>query len=456
MHTASLESMHRYFSAGHTRSCAFRKKQLHLLKGKILSNQEAIDHALYSDLKKGAAESWATETGLVLAEINYLINNLDGLMSVKQAKTNLVNFPSSTRIYHDPLGVVLIIAPWNYPLQLSLLPLAGAIAGGNCVILKPSELAPATSSLIASIIDELFDPQYIRVIEGEGAELIPAMLKSFRFDHIFFTGSKHVGRIIYQEAAAQLIPVTLELGGKSPAIVEADANIPVAARRIVLGKFLNAGQSCIAPDYVLVHASVKQQLESEMIRGIAEFYSSEPQESKDYGRIINLSRFNALEKLMNEGQIVCGGNKDESSLYIAPTIITGINMNAAIMQEEIFGPLLPVLSFETREEAMRIVQLNANPLAFYLFTENENVKEEWIQNIHFGGGCINNTAWHFANHNIPFGGVGSSGIGVYHGKYSFHTFTREKPLLQTPTWIDPKLKYPPFTKKMKWLKFFIR
>ena len=456
MHTDSLESMHRYFMAGHTRPAAFRKKQLQLLKDKLMANLDAIDHALYTDLKKSPAESWATETGLVLAEINYLLNNLDALISPKKTRTNFINFPSTTKIHHDPLGVVLIIAPWNYPLQLCLLPLAGAIAGGNCVVLKPSELAPATSALITQIVSELYDDVNIRVIEGDGAQVIPSMMQYFRFDHIFYTGSTTVGRILYQQAAEKLIPVTLELGGKSPAIVESDANLEVAARRIVLGKFLNAGQTCIAPDYILAHTSIKDKLVTLLKHTIDEFYTKDPSVTNDYGRIINVKRFHALKALMQEGRILHGGDCNEENLYISPTIIGEVNMDSLIMKEEIFGPLLPVLEYNERYEAMQIVQYNPNPLALYLFTENEVAKEQWINSIPFGGGCINNTAWHFANHNIPFGGVGNSGMGSYHGKYSFHNFTREKPVMETPNWIDPSVKYPPFGKKLKLFRFLIR
>ncbi len=452
----SLIEMRHYFDEGRTRSYTFRKKQLEIFRDALLSYREKIDAALFSDLHKSEAEAWATETGLVLGEINYLLKNLRKLMRVKKAGTNFVNFPGVTRVYPDPLGVVLIIAPWNYPVQLLLLPLAGAIAGGNCVVLKPSELAPATSSLLAEMIAKTFDPNYIRLIEGDGAKVIPHMMDAFRFDKLFYTGSTHVGRILYEKAARQLVPVVLELGGKSPAIVESDADLEIAARRIAVGKFLNAGQTCIAPDYVLVHRSAKDALIQKLRHTIVSFYGDDPAASQDYGRLINKNRFDRILALMKEAQVVHGGRSDSESLYVEPTIIDDVDLESSIMNEEIFGPLLPIICFDTHEEAVSIVRRNNHPLALYLFTNDDSIIDSWMQAIPFGGGCINNTAWHYANHNIPFGGVANSGIGSYHGKYSFAAFTRDKPVMQTPTWLDPSIKYPPFTKNLWLLRKLIR
>jgi aldehyde dehydrogenase (NAD+) len=359
-------------------------------------------------------------------------------------------------VYKDPLGVVLIIAPWNYPLQLLLIPLAAAIAGGNCAVLKPSEHAKHTSALIASMIKEIYAEEYIKVVEGDGAEVIPAMMDAFRFDHVFYTGSIPVGRSIYMKAAEKLVPVTLELGGKSPAIVTADADIRVSARRIVLGKFLNAGQTCVAPDYVLVHESAKKLLIHEMINAIEKFYGKDILQSDDYGRIIHRGRFNALKKYLNEGRIAYGGEVKEDELYIAPTILTDVSMNDSVMKEEIFGPVLPVMEFKSLDEARSIIGQNPDPLALYLFTKDVQVKKEWMEELSFGGGCVNNTAWHLANEALPFGGVRNSGMGAYHGRRSFDTFTREKSVLDSPTWLDPDLKYPPFKNKKKLLRFFIK
>lgn len=450
-----LPELRHYFSTGATRSYAFRKQQLLLLKDAIVKYEQDINDALYSDLKKSPEEAYATETGLVLAEISLALKNLHRWMKPRRVLSSLVNLPSSGEILADPLGVVLIIAPWNYPLQLTLIPLAGAIAAGNCVVLKPSESAPATSAIIQKMISEIFSPQYIKVVEGDGATVIPAMMQQFRFDHIFYTGSIPVGRIIYQLAAKALIPVTLELGGKSPAIVENDADIHVSARRIALGKFANAGQTCVAPDYVLVHEDIAEQFISALVKTIQEFFGEDARKSADYGKIINAKRFEQLAAYLKDGEVVYGGITDLSSLYFSPTILKNITAGSAVMKDEIFGPVLPVLRFSTMEEAVNIVKQHPNPLAFYVFTTDTAKEKAWIEQTAFGGGCVNNTVWHFANHRFPFGGIGSSGIGAYHGKYSFKTFTHEKAVMKTPLWFDPAIKYPPFKGKLKWFKRFI-
>jgi len=310
--------------------------------------------------------------------------------------------------------------------------------------------------VIAKIIGAIFSSEYIKVVLGDGASIVPEMMRSFRFDHVFYTGSIPVGKIIYQLAAPALIPVTLELGGKSPTIVEADANLSVAARRIVMGKFLNAGQTCIAPDYLLVHSSIKSQLMDELIKTIAEFYTEDPASGYSYGKIINEKRFEALVSYLAYGRIVTGGQHDKSRLFIAPTIIDSVSLDSPLMKEEIFGPILPVLDFTDIKQALSIIQRNPNPLSFYIFTSSSKKEKEWIESVPFGSGCINNTAWQFANHHLPFGGIGYSGMGAYHGKYTFDVFTHAKPVMKTPTWFDPDLKYPPFKGKMKWFKLFIR
>ena len=451
----SLSSMRDFYNTGATLSYQFRKKQLIAFEQAIKKYDDEINAALYADLKKSKEETWATETGLLMAEIRNAIKNLHKWMKAKKVSTGLVTFPSSAKIYRDPLGVVLIIAPWNYPLQLLLIPLAGAIAAGNCAVLKPSELAPFTEKVVIKIIKETFPENYIKVVSGDGAAVVPEMIKNFRFDHIFYTGSTAVGKEIYKLAANDLVPVTLELGGKSPCIVHEDADIKVAAKRIVLGKFLNAGQTCIAPDYLLVHEKVKDDLLIEMKNAIQKFYTVDPSNSNDYGKIINEKRFNKLKGYLEQGEIFFGGKYDASSLYIEPTILLNVSLDDALMKEEIFGPLLPVLSYNSKQEAMEIVQHNANPLAFYLFTKNKSIEEDWMKKIPFGGGCVNNTVWHFANENLPFGGVGNSGIGAYHGKNTFNLFSHAKPVLKSSTAIDPVLKYPPFKGKMKWFKKLI-
>lgn len=453
---SSLTLLRNYYSSHATKPYAFRKKQLQLLKQILLASEKEIEQALYSDLKKSAEETYATETGLVLMEINVALKNLRHWMEPVAVPTNLVNLPSSSRIYRDPLGVVFIIAPWNYPLQLLLIPLVGAIAGGNCVVLKPSEFSPATAALIEKLITQNFPPAYIRVVKGDGAEVVPAMMRNFRFDHVFYTGSIPVGKIIYQMAAEKLVPVTLELGGKSPAIVCADADINIAAKRIAFGKFINTGQTCIAPDYVLVHNSVKEKFTDKLKNAVIKFYSNDASNNYDYGRIINTKRFEKLVSYLDNGKVVTGGKYDSEKLFIEPTVLNDVPASAPVMQEEIFGPVLPVIGYNTTEEAIKIVEGNATPLAFYLFTNSKQEESEWIDKVSFGGGCINNADWHFTNHNLPFGGVGSSGTGAYHGKYSFDTFTRAKAVMKTPTWFDPAFKYPPLKGRLKLFKWFIR
>lgn len=451
-----LEKMRIFYNRGFTKPYTFRKEQLKNLKKTLLRYEEEIYLALHADLGKSREEAYATELGLVLAEINFILKNLKEWMQPKPVSTTLVNLPSSSKIYSDPLGVVLIIAPWNYPLQLLLLPLAGALAGGNCVILKPSELASATEAVIKKIIEETFPADYVSVMSGDGATLIPRLMQAFRFDHVFYTGSTPVGKTIYKMAAETLTPVTLELGGKSPAIIEADALLPVAARRIVLGKFVNAGQTCIAPDYLLVHAAVKEALVKEMTAAIQKFYGQDSASSYEYGKIINEKRFDKLVSYLQQGRIVYGGRSDRALRWLEPTLMDQIPPDAPLMTEEIFGPILPVISFDTTEEALKIVQQNPDPLAFYLFTSDKQKENYWIETLSFGGGCVNNTAWHFANKQFPFGGVGNSGIGAYHGKYSFHTFTREKPVMKSPAWFDPSLKYPPLKGRLNIFKKIIR
>jgi aldehyde dehydrogenase (NAD+) len=337
-----------------------------------------------------------------------------------------------------------------------MLPLAGAIAGGNCVVLKPSELAPRTADLINKMIQELFSPGYVLCMEGDGASVIPEMMNGFRFDHVFFTGSVAVGRKIYQMAAEKLVPVTLELGGKSPAIVEADADLEIAAKRIAVAKFLNTGQTCVAPDYVLVQNSVKERFIDKLKFAIRKFYTGDPAESHDYGRIINEKRFDRLIGYLNEGTIVYGGSYDRASLFITPTIMENVSMSGELMKEEIFGPILPVIGYSDPEQAMAIIKQNPDPLSLYVFTKSIANEKRWIDTIAFGGGCVNNAAWQFTNHHLPFGGVGNSGIGSYHGKYSFNTFTRAKPVMKSPLWFDPKIKYPSFKGRLGLLKRIFR
>ena len=448
--------MRSYYNSGKTKPYAFRKEQLIKLRDAINEYETALHEALYTDLKKSPEECWVTETGFLLSEINNTIKNLNGWMQPDLVSTNLLNMPSSSMVMKDPLGVVLIIGPWNYPLNNLFTPLVGAIAAGNCVILKPSEFAPATAAVMQQLIDETFDKQYLQLIQGDGAVVIPEMMNNFTFDHVFYTGGGLVGKIIYKMAAERLVPVTLELGGKSPCVVEADANINVAARRITLSKYSNAGQMCVAPDYILVQEAVKEKLVAALINTIQQFFSERPEESYNYCKIINEKQFNRLVNYLQQGRIIYGGRTDKEKLFIEPTIIDNVSLDSDVMKDEIFGPILPVISFSTKDEALKIIEQNKNPLAFYVFTSSSKKEKDWLNSVAFGGGCVNNASWHLTNHHLPFGGRGFSGTGTYHGKNSFDTFSHKKSIMKTPTWFDPAIKYPPFKGKLKLFKMVIR
>jgi aldehyde dehydrogenase (NAD+) len=451
----ALLEMRQYYDTSATRLYSFRERQLLTFKQTVLKYETEINQALYEDLKKTPEEGWLTETGLLLQEINHIQKHLKHWMQPERVGTNLLNLPSASYLYPSPKGVVLVIGTWNFPLQLLLIPFAGAIAAGNCVVLKPSEYAPATAAVIAKMIAEIFPKQLALVVQGNGAEMVPAMMSTFRFDHVFYTGSIPVGKSIYQMAAKELVPVTLELGGKDPCVIEEDADLEVAARRIVVGKFTNAGQMCVCPDYLLAHAGVKDTL-IDLIRGyIVKFYGDHPADGYGYGKIVNEKRFDKLVSYLSQGKVVAGGEYDRSKLFIAPTILEDVALDAPVMQEEIFGPILPVFPFRTNAEAINIIDRNPNPLSFYVFTGSSKKEKEWLERIQFGTGCVNNTAWQFTNHYLPFGGVGQSGIGGYHGKHSFDVFTHRKAVMKTPTWFDPAVKYPPLKGKLKLLKWMV-
>ena len=451
-----LQIMRRYFDAGHTKSYSFRREQLKKLKSAILQYEEELYSALQTDLNKCREESWVTELGFVYSEINAALKNLRSWMRPEYAGTNLVNLPSSSRVMKEPLGVVLVIGPWNYPFMLLLNPVVGAIAAGNCVVIKPSEFAKATAAVIQKIIESLYPPEYICYVQGEGQEVIPAMMQPFRFDHVFYTGSTAVGKVIYKMAAEQLVPVTLELGGKSPCVVEADANIRVAARRIAVTKFSNAGQMCVAPDYLLVHESVMDRFLEELKKAIPRMYGEKPEEDYGYCRIINEKQFNRIKMYLTEGKLEYGGRTDQSKLFIEPAVLTEVSPDSAVMNEEIFGPVLPVISFRKQEEALAIIRQHPNPLAFYVYTSSSRKEEEWLDAVPAGGACVNNCSWHLTNHNLPFGGRGFSGTGQYHGRYSFDTFSHKKAVMKTPSWFDPNIKYPPMKGKLRIFKWVIR
>ena len=453
---SSLQRLRDHFNSGVTREYRFRKSQLTKLKTSILKHEQNIYDAVYADLKKSPEETWVTETGFVISELNATIKNLYQWMQPETVETNLLNLPSTSRVLKEPLGVVLIIGPWNYPFQLLINPLIGAIAAGNCVVLKPSEFAPATDAVMKKIIEDAFLPEYILYVQGDGADVVPEMMNNFSFDHIFYTGSTTVGKIIYKMAAERLVPVTLELGGKSPCIVESDANIKVAARRIAMTKFSNAGQMCVAPDYVIVHESIKEKFISTIKETVHKFFGDHPEQSYNYSKIINEKQFDRIAGYLSNSKIIFGGRVDKNKLFIEPTLLDDVNPNDRVMRDEIFGPVLPVLTFKTKEDAVKIIERNPNPLAFYVFTSSKEKEEDWLGRVAFGGGCVNNASWHLTNHHLPFGGRGFSGTGNYHGKYSFDTFSHKKAVMKTPTWFDPSIKYPPFKGKLKLFKWLIR
>ena len=452
----SLQTMRSYFDSGTTLSYSFRKEQLQKLKAGLAKHEKEMHEALHTDLKKSPEESWATETGFLLSEINDALRNLKKWMRPEKTKTNLLNLPSSSYVMREPLGVVLIIGPWNYPLQLLFTPLVGAIAAGNCVVLKPSEFAPATSSVMRKVIEENFPKEYILYVEGDGAQVVPQMMNGFRFNHVFYTGSIMVGKIVYKMAAEQLVPVTLELGGKSPCVVEDDANIKVAARRIAMTKFSNAGQMCVAPDYVLVHESIKEKFVDQLKQTISGFFSDTPSESYNYCKIINERQFKRLVNYLSNGKIIYGGNHDSGKLYIEPTLMENVSLDSPLMSEEIFGPILPIIPFKNFEEAKQIINHHPDPLSFYVYTSNKVKGRKWLEKIPSGGACVNNSSWHLTNYHLPFGGRGNSGFGEYHGKNSFEVFSHRKAVMETPTWFDPNIKYPPFKGKLKLFKWVIR
>lgn len=452
----SLNKLKNYFNSGATQSYAFRKEQLKKLKTAIFNHEQDLYDALYTDLKKSKEEVWVTETGMVISELNLAIKKLSTWMEPKRVSTNLLNFPSCSRIIKEPLGVVLIISPWNYPFNLLINPLIGAIAAGNCVVLKPSEFAPATDAVMKKIIEETFSKEYIIYVQGDGAKVIPEMMNNFTFGHVFYTGSTSVGKIIYKMAADRLVPVTLELGGKSPCVVESDANIKVAANRIAMTKFSNVGQMCVAPDYLLVHESVKDTLIDSLKEAVKNFFTEKSEESYNYGKIINEKQFERISNYLIEGKIVYGGRTDKEKLFIEPTLLIDVSMNDSVMKDEIFGPVLPIISFSSTEEALAIIQQNPDPLSFYIYTSSTKKENEWLKAVPAGGCCVNNSSWHLTNHNLPFGGRGFSGIGNYHGQYSFDTFSHKKAVMKTPTWFDPSIKYPPFKGKLKLFKWVIK
>jgi aldehyde dehydrogenase (NAD+) len=439
-----LSRLRRAFDAGRTRPVEWRREQLRRLKAMLEDREADLLDALAADLGKPRLEGWATDIGMVIAEIEHTLRHLSGWMKPERTPMPLAQRPGRATIHREPVGVVLVIAPWNYPVHLLLLPMVGALAAGNCIVGKPSEVAANTSATLARLVPEYLDPNCVAVVEG-GVPETQALLAE-PFDHIFYTGNGRVGRVVMEAAAKHLTPVTLELGGKSPTIVDDDARLDVAARRIAFGKFLNAGQTCVAPDYVLVSRARADELVGRVGESVREFFGADPAASPDYARIVNDAHFRRLEGLLSSGTAVIGGDTNAGERYVAPTVLRDVDPDSAVMAEEIFGPILPVLPVTGVDEAIRFVNERDRPLALYLFSESHAVQERVLTETTSGGACVNATVMHVAVPELPFGGVGASGFGAYHGKASFDLFSHKKGVLTKPTRPDPKVAYPPYTK----------
>ncbi len=438
------------FRSGVTRSAESREKTLQKLKSLIKEKEKVLCEAIGKDFGKPYFESYITEIYTVLHEIDIHLKNFSSWMRPDSVGSPIVTFPSKGTIYNQPLGTVLIIGAWNYPVHLTLMPLIGAISAGNTAVLKPSELAPETSAILKKLFEENFDPSVLAVIEGAVDETTELLQQPF--DHIFFTGSTRVGKIIMKTAAEQLIPVTLELGGKSPAIVHKDANLEVAAKRIWWGKTMNAGQICVAPDFVLIHESQKEEFINQTKSVLPDFFSDGYQPGENYTQIVNEDHFKRLKDLLDKSRIIVGGISLKETRFIEPTLIDA-TWDDEIMHEEIFGPLLPLVTYQNDDEVVEKLTNRPSPLALYLFSDDSAFQNRIVEDVPFGGGCINDTINHLGNHHLPFGGVGKSGMGTYHGKASFETFSRKQSVLKKPTWPDPDLRYPPYNEtKLNWFK----
>ncbi|GAA0376339.1 aldehyde dehydrogenase [Bacillus horti] len=446
----SVQKQKDYFISGATKSVSKRLEQLQLLKEGIKEFEQDIVDALKQDLNKSEYEAYTTEVGILLEEIKFTEKRLHKWAKPKKVKTAITHIGSKGMIISEPYGVVLIIAPWNYPFQLAISPLIGAIAAGNTAIIKPSELTPHISKVIVKLIEKVFKPEYVTVIEG-GVETSTELLKQ-PFDYIFFTGSVQVGKVVMEAAAKNLTPVTLELGGKSPCILHDDADIKLAAKRVLFGKFTNAGQTCIAPDYLLMPSRIKAEFIEECKRVLQAFYGEDPVQSDRYGRIVSERHFDRLLRFMGNGNVVIGGQYDREALKIAPTFIDQVSWEDPIMQEEIFGPLLPILEYESIDQCIAKIVERPKPLALYLFTKDTQLQEKVMEQVSFGGGCINDTLMHIGTPYLPFGGVGESGMGSYHGKQSFKTFSHEKSVLKQTNRFDMEFRYPSSKNGLKLIK----
>ncbi|WP_300565633.1 aldehyde dehydrogenase [Flavobacterium sp.] len=431
-------------------SVSERKEVLRKLLKNVIIHEEEILEALYKDFKKPKFEGILSETSYIISDLKNTIKNLDSWAKPKKVFPSLLNFPSSDYIYSEPYGRVLIISPWNYPFQLAMSPLIAAVAAGNKVTVKPSELTPYTSAIISKIIRETFEVNHVVAVTGDYT-IAQDLLKN-RWDYIFFTGSVAVGKIVAKAAAENLTPVTLELGGKNPCIVDETANLPLAAKRIIWGKILNAGQTCIAPDYILVHHGMKTKFVNFLIQEIENALGEDPETSEDYARIVNLKNWERQLSLIENQKILSGGESNKDGFYLAPTLLDEPSLNSLVMQDEIFGPILPIISYESKADIEKIISKYEKPLSLYLFSENNKFIQEVLDKYSFGGGCINDTVIHFANKRLPFGGVGSSGIGAYHGRLSFDTFSHKKSIVKKGNWMDIPLRYAPYKNKVSLIK----
>ena len=438
----------------HITNLNFRKEVLIKLLNAIIVHENEIIQALNDDFKKPAFEAVLTETSYVIVELKDTIKNMKNWAKPKKVFPSILNFPSTDFIYKEPYGKVLIIAPWNYPFQLALCPLISAVAAGNQVVLKPSELTPKTSEIITKIISKIFNKNHVEVVEG-GIEVSQQLLAE-RWDYIFFTGSVAVGKIVAKAAAENLTPVTLELGGKNPCIIDETANLKLAAKRIVWGKFVNAGQTCIAPDYILIQKDMKSHFVDYLKEEITKAYGENPADSPDFARIVNAKNWQRLVSMIEPGKVIFGGQSDYSDFYIAPTLVEETALDSLLMKEEIFGPILPILVYEKEKEIEAIISKYEKPLALYVFTESKSFSRKIIQKFSFGGGCINDTMIQFANKRLPFGGVGHSGIGAYHGEMSFDTFSHKKSIVKKANWLDLPMRYAPYHDKLPIIKKILK
>ena len=450
-----LTAQRAYFASGATLPIGFRISALKKLYIAIKKNEDRILAALKADLGKSGTESYMCEVGMALDEISYMLKNIQRFARTRIKLTPLSNFHADSFVMYKPYGNVLVMSPWNYPFLLSLSPLIYAVSAGNTVILKPSAYAPNTTDVLKDIIGNTFDEEYIACITGGRTE--NQQLLNLKFDYIFFTGSSSVGKEVLRKAAEHLTPVTLELGGKSPCIVDSSANLKLAARRIVFGKFLNCGQTCVAPDYILCEEFVKDELIEHIKKEIRRQFGKDPLKNKDYGKIINEKHFKRLKGLMDKDKIVCGGDMDEKALRIAPTVMDNVTWSDAVMKEEIFGPILPVLTFKHIEDVKKTVEEHAHPLALYIFSRDKDNIAYIIKGCRFGGGCVNDVVVHLSTHNMPFGGFGESGMGSYHGRYGFETFSHKCSIMDKKLWIDLPMRYQPYGKiKGKIIRLFLK